>query len=122
MGTVVGQFTVDADKARSYAASFDPHPPHLTGEANEVLPARSVSGFYVLAEAIALLVANDNLIVCGSAMQVSWVKPVLEGQIVRVEAAYPTAPPRRRTTELTIFADDRLAAIVTIHHLVREPA
>ena len=96
-----GTISVDPDRARAFAAEFDPQPFHLDEAAgNASLFGRLVaSGWHTAALTMRLMVTSDFRIAGGmigaGVEQIRWPKPVLPGDVLQVEGEVLEVRPSR---------------------------
>ena len=108
------------ENADRFAERFDPLPAHLSGQPNELLPARSVSGFWVMCEAVNLAVsAEADRIICGTDMSAQWRLPVIAGDRLDVYLLAEPLSPRAQRTKIEVRRLDKVVAIFTITHRIR---
>lgn len=131
MSIEIGKFQIKAMDAVRFAIRYDPHPSHLSGmPANEVLPKETVSGFYVVMEMVKMLVKDREYgsnIICGTGMEVRWLRPVHEQSMVRVRVTHTQIiPPVGKKTnvyrDITLHGvvEDEVVVRVKMKHIIRE--
>lgn len=85
MGTetlTLPKLRIDWGKARNFALIFDENPVHISGEPNELLPERTVSGLYAALVLLRHLFKNDPHIICAKDLTIYWDRPVRADDIL----------------------------------------
>jgi acyl dehydratase len=96
-----GTVTVDLERARAFAAEFDPQPFHLDEAAasSSIFGRLVASGWHTAAMTMRLMVDSDMQIAGGlvgvGVEQVRWPQPVLPGDRLRVEVEVLDVRPSR---------------------------
>ncbi len=87
-----GQLRIDAERAKAFAAEFDPQPFHLDEEAasHTIFHGLAASGWHTAAVTMRLLVDSElrpaGGIVGAGLEELRWPRPVRPGDVLRVES------------------------------------
>ena len=95
-----GTVTVDPEKARAFAAEFDPQPFHLDDAAarRTMFEGLAASGWHTAALTMRLCVASDFRPaggILGIGGELNWLQPVRPGEVLRVECEILELRPSR---------------------------
>lgn len=96
-----GQLRIDAERAKAFAAEFDPQPFHLDEDAarNSVFGGLAASGWHTAAATMRLLVDSElrpaGGIVGAGIDELRWPRPVRPGDVLRVESEVLEVRPSR---------------------------
>jgi acyl dehydratase len=129
MGTPVdlGRLYVDPVEGVEYARKYDPLGTHLNGRGNALLPPDNASGAYVLAKVMGLLMGHPDWasVQCSDRMEVRWVRPLLLGAMLYVDAEISTPEVSKRegiftrTTLARAYNEaGEIAMLMSIRHYV----
>jgi len=100
-----GRLRIDAERAKAFAAEFDPQPFHLDEEAaaNTLFRGLAASGWYTAAVTMRLLVDSElkpaGGIVGAGFEELRWPRPVRPGDVLRVESEVLEVRPSRSRPE-----------------------
>ena len=100
-----GRLRIDAERAKAFAAEFDPQPFHLDEEAaaNTLFRGLAASGWYTAAVTMRLLVDSElkpaGGIVGAGFEELRWPRPVRPGDVLRVESEVLEVKPSKSRPE-----------------------
>jgi acyl dehydratase len=100
-----GRLRIDAERAKAFAAEFDPQPFHLDEEAaaNTLFRGLAASGWHTAAVTMRLLVDSElkpaGGIVGAGFEELRWPRPVRPGDVLRVESEVLEVRPSRSRPE-----------------------
>jgi acyl dehydratase len=97
---ISGDYRVEAERMKAFAAEFDPQPFHTDEEAakDSVFQGLAASGWYTAAVAMRLLVTSGMSIaggLVGLGGEISWPRPTRAGDTLRVECEILEIKPSR---------------------------
>jgi len=131
-----GEYRIDEERMKAFAAEFDPQPFHLDDEAarSTVFQGLAASGWFTAAVAMRLLVQGGFKVangLVGLGGEITWPRPTRAGDVLRVESEIvEIVPSRSKPTQgivtmrnTTLNQNDEVAQIFTCKILVfRRPA
>jgi acyl dehydratase len=100
-----GRFRIEQERAKAFAAEFDPQPFHLIEEAaaNTIFRGLAASGWYTAAVTMRLLVDSElkpaGGIVGAGFDELRWPRPVRPGDVLRVESEVLEVRPSKSRPE-----------------------
>jgi acyl dehydratase len=127
-----GQLSIDKERARAFAAEFDPQPFHLDEEAarHTILGGLAASGWHTAAVTMRLLVESElkpaGGIVGAGFDEFCWPRPVRPGDTLRIESEVLEVRPSKSRPEhglikvrtTTLNQDGKPVQILVAHLIV----
>ncbi len=128
-----GAITITQERIKSFAAEFDPQPPHLDEGAarGTLLGGLVASGWHTAAVAMRLIVDSDlGLSGQGAGVEIEsmrWLRPVHPGDSLRIEGTVTEARPSRSQADRgivkfgTVVYNQRDEVVLEAAHVIMVP-